>query len=210
VHPAELVAFGGIVPQRSGSGNNGSPFPFKGFREYEPILAVFDVPSFTVLGSPRSFPAMRLTPFLVLPLVACATITGGRGRAVEDEPPGSFVRSTVELRATRMIEVRPDLPRAQALKVTSDALAERYVVEVTDPKVGFLMTAWQASVMRGGVPDLRYRTRLVAKFVGDDWHALQLRSEANWARGEEWDIGYDVAQLDTVASELRNRLSRKP
>jgi hypothetical protein len=169
------------------------------------------VPSlFTVLGSPRSFPTMRLAVFLVLPLVACATITGGRGRSAEGEPPGSFVRSTVELRATRMIEVRADLPRAQALKLTSDALAERYVVEVTDPKAGFLMTAWQASMMRGGVPDLRYRTRLVAKFVGDDWHALQLRSEANWARGEEWDIGYDVAQLDTVASELRTRLSRKP
>jgi hypothetical protein len=153
---------------------------------------------------------MRLAVFLVLPLVACATITGGRGRSAGGEPPASFVRSTVELRATRMIEVRADLPRAQALKLTSDALADRYVVEVTDPKAGFLMTAWQAGMMRGGVPDLRYRTRLVAKFVGDDWHALQLRSEANWARGEEWDIGYDVAQLDTVASELRARLSRKP
>jgi hypothetical protein len=153
---------------------------------------------------------MRLAVFLVLPLVACATITGGRGRSTGGEPPGSFVRSTVELRASRMIEVRPELPRAQALKLTSDALADRYVVEVTDPKAGFLMTAWQAGMMRGGVPDLRYRTRLVAKFVGDDWHALQLRSEANWARGEEWDIGYDVAQLDTVASELRTRLSRKP
>jgi hypothetical protein len=153
---------------------------------------------------------MRLAVFLALPLVACATITGGRGRSGEGQPPGSFVHSTVELRATRMIEVRPDLPRAQALKLASDALAERYVVEVTDPRAGFLMTAWQASMMRDGVPDLRYRTRLIAKFVGDDWHALQLRSEANWARGEEWDIGYDVAQLDTVASELRNRLSRKP
>jgi hypothetical protein len=151
---------------------------------------------------------MRLAFLLALPLAACATLTGGRGG--EGEPPGSFVRSTVELRATRMIEVRDALPRAQALKLASDALAERYVLEVTDPKAGFLMTAWQASMMRDGVPDLRYRTRLVAKFVGDDWRTLQLRSEANWARGEEWDIGYDVAQLDTVASELRTRLSRKP
>ena len=158
---------------------------------------------------------MRLAFLLALPLVACATATGvrgggGGGGGGQGEPPSSFVRSTVELRATRMIEVRDALPRAQALKLTSDALAERYVVEVTDPKAGFLMTAWQASMMRDGVPDLRYRTRLVAKFVGDDWRALQLRSEANWARGEEWDIGYDVAQLDTVASELRTRLSRKP
>jgi hypothetical protein len=177
----------------------------------ELIIPAFGSPArFTVHGSPRSFPVMRLALLLVLPLVACATITGGRGPSSEGRPPGSFVHSTIELRATRMIEVRPDLPRAQALKLTSDALAEKYVVEVTDPRAGFLMTAWQASMTRDGVPDLRYRTRLIAKFVGDDWHALQLRSEANWARGEEWDIGYDVAQLDTVASELRTRLSRKP
>ena len=107
-----------------------------------------------------------------------------------------------------MIEVREGLQRAQALKIASDALQERYVVEVTDPRAGFLMTAWQAGVMRDGVPDLRYRTRLIARFVGDDWRMLQLRSEANWARGEEWDIGYDVAQLDTVASELRARFKK--
>ncbi len=139
-------------------------------------------------------------------LAACATFGGGRG---DGSPPASFVRSTVELRATRMIEVREGLTHAQALKIASDALQERYVVEVTDPRAGFLMTAWQAGVMRDGVPDLRYRTRLIAKFVGDDWRTLQLRSEANWARGEEWDIGYDVAQLDTVATELRARF-RKP
>jgi hypothetical protein len=45
-------------------------------------------------------------------------------------------------------------------------------------------------------PDLRYRTRLTARFLGDDWKKLQLRHEANWARGDEWDVGYDVAQLD--------------
>ena len=144
---------------------------------------------------------------LSLPLAACASLLGG-GR--NGSPPDSFVRSTVELRATRMIEVREGLTRPQALKTVSDALEQRYVVEVTDPRSGFLMTAWQAGTARDGVPDLRYRTRLIAKFVGDDWRRLQLRSEANWARGEEWDIGYDVAQLDTVATELRAKLGKKP
>jgi hypothetical protein len=143
-----------------------------------------------------------------LSVSACVTLRGTGG--AEGAPPNSFVRTTAELRATRMIEVRDGLARAQALKLASDALEERYVVEVTDPKAGFLMTAWQASMMRDGVPDLRYRTRLVARFVGDDWRRLQLRSEANWAHGDEWDIGYDVAQLDTVASDLRERLGRKP
>jgi hypothetical protein len=62
--------------------------------------------------------------------------------------------------------------------------------------------------VRDGVPDLRYRTRLIARFMGDNWNALQLRNEANWARGDEWDIGYDAAQLDTVSTLLRQRLGK--
>jgi hypothetical protein len=59
------------------------------------------------------------------------------------------------------------------------------------------------------VPDLRYRTRVTGKFVGDDWRKLQLRDEANWQRGSEWDVGYDIAQLDSVAAELRTKLGRR-
>ena len=108
-----------------------------------------------------------------------------------------------------MIEVREGLARPQALRLVTDALGERFVVEVTDPRAGFVMTAWQAGMVRDGVPDLRYRTRLIARFLGEDWGSLQLRDEANWARGDEWDIGYDSAQLDTVATLLRERLGRK-
>lgn len=150
----------------------------------------------------------RLSFLLLVPLTACASLFA-RGPA-PGSPPSSFVRSTAELRATRMIQVREGLARADAMKLVTDALEQRYVVEVVDPRAGFAMTAWQASVMRDGVPDLRYRTRLTAKFIGDDWRSLQLRGEANWARGDEWDIGYDAAQLDTTARDLRDRLSSKP
>ena len=150
----------------------------------------------------------RLSLLLLLPLAACAPFVR-RGRA-EGAPPPSFVKSTAELRATRMIEVREGLARPDAMKQLTDALGQRYVVEVTDPVVGYTMTAWRASMSRDGVPDLRYRTRLVARFLGDDWRRLQVRSEANWARGDEWDIGYDVAQLDTASRALRERLGPKP
>ena len=145
---------------------------------------------------------------LLLPLFSCAPF---RQRGPEAQsPPSSFVRSTAELRSTRMIQVRAGLARADAMKAVADALEVRYVVEVADPNAGFTMTAWRASAGREGVPDLRYRTRIVARFLGDDWRRLQLRSEANWARGDEWEIGYDVAQLDTASRELRERLSTKP
>lgn len=150
---------------------------------------------------------MRLSLVLLLTLTACAPLFRRGGS--EAAPPSSFVHSTAELRATRMLPVREGLARPEAMKLVSDALGRRYVVEVTDPASGFTMTAWRAS-MRGGVPDLRYRTRIIARFLGDDWRRLQLRSEANWARGEEWDIGYDVAQLDTASRELQERLSPRP
>ena len=145
---------------------------------------------------------------LLLPLFACVPF---RQRGPEAQaPPPSFVRSTAELRSTRMIQVRAGLARADAMKAVADALEVRYVVEVADANAGFTMTAWRASAGRGGVPDLRYRTRIVARFLGDDWRRLQLRSEAHWARGDEWEIGSDVAQLDTASRELRERLSTKP
>jgi hypothetical protein len=142
---------------------------------------------------------------LLFPLVSCATLH----RSAGSEPPPSFVQTTAELRATRLVEVREGLTRPDAMKLVAEALGHRYVVEVADPNAGFTMTAWRASMTRAGVPDLRYRTRLIARFLGEDWRRLQLRGEANWARGDEWDIGYDAAQLDTASRELRDRLGPK-
>jgi hypothetical protein len=124
--------------------------------------------------------------------------------------PFTFVRSTAEAQVTRMIDVRDGLTHAQAFKVVTDALGARFTVDVTDPRVGFAMTAWQATLIRDGVPDPRYRTRITARFQGDDWKRLQLRDEANWARGEEWDVGFDSAQLDSITTDLRAKIGRRP
>jgi hypothetical protein len=151
-----------------------------------------------------------MRPHLVLlaaTFLGCASVGKGPAR---DPAPATFIRSTADAQTTRVIEVRDGLTHAQAMRSVGDALALRYVVEVQDPRAGFSMTSWQASVLRDGVPDLRYRTRLTAKFLGDDWRRLQVRSEANWARGDEWEVGYDAAQLDSVANDLRARLGKKP
>lgn len=139
---------------------------------------------------------------LVLLLTACASAAGGSGA------PDSFVRGATESQVARTIDVREGLSRAQAMRMLTESLAQRYTVEVTDAKAGFVMTSWQAPT-RDGVPDLRYRTRVVARFV-DDWKHLHVRDEANWARGQDWDLGYDTAQLDSVTAELRSILGRKP
>lgn len=140
----------------------------------------------------------------VAPVSQRSTATPGSGLA-----PASFVRTTADAPATRSIDVRDGLSRQMAMRSLNEVLSQRYVVDVVDPRAGFAMTTWQASLIREGVPDPRYRTRFVARFV-DEWHSLQLRSEARFMRGEQPDVGYDSAQIDSLANELRAKLGRKP
>jgi hypothetical protein len=149
---------------------------------------------------------MRIWMSSVLLAMGCASV-----HATNSGPaaPASFVRSTAEAQVTRVVDVREGLTHAQAFKIVTDALGQRFTVDVMDAHAGFAMTAWQATLVRDGVPDPRYRTRLTARFQGDDWRRLQLRSEANWARGDEWDMGYDAPMLDSVATDLRVKLGRK-
>lgn len=140
----------------------------------------------------------------VVPVSQRSTATPGSGLA-----PASFVRTTADAPATRSIDVRDGLSRQMAMRSLNEVLSQRYVVDVVDPRAGFAMTTWQASLIREGVPDPRYRTRFVARFV-DEWHSLQLRSEARFMRGEQPDVGYDSAQIDSLANELRAKLGRKP
>ena len=160
---------------------------------------------------------MRLPSLLLASaLIACASA----GKTVSPEPapraatpgsglaPASFVRTTADAPAMRSIDVREGMSRQTAMRSLTDALSQRYVVDVVDPRAGFAMTTWQASLIREGVPDPRYRTRFVARFV-DEWHALQLRSEARFTRSEEPDVGYDSAQLDSLANDLRTKLGKK-
>jgi hypothetical protein len=162
---------------------------------------------------------MRLPPLLLAcALVACAS-SGGKTTSTESVghavtpgaglAPATFVRTTADAPAIRSIDVRDGLSHQAAMRSLTDALSQRYVVDIVDPRAGFAMTTWQASLMREGVPDPRYRTRFVARFV-DEWHALQLRSEARFTRGEEPDVGYDSAQLDSLANDLRAKLGKKP
>jgi glucose/arabinose dehydrogenase len=161
---------------------------------------------------------MRFPPLLLAcALTACVTSgsqhpssssTTSASPAPSSGAPASFVRTTAETPAIRNIDVRDGLTHPQAMRTLTDALSQRHVVDVVDPRAGFVMTTWQATVSRDGVPDLRYRTRFTARFV-DDWRSLQIRSEARWARGDEADIGYDSAQLDSLAADLRVKLGKK-
>ena len=172
----------------------------------------------------RILPLMRAIPLLLAcTLLACAKAsqtppsaggsapprasnTGGNSNSA----PSTFVRTTAEAPATRAIEVRDGLTRPTAMRMLLEALSQRYTVDVSDSRAGFAMTTWQASVVRDGVPDLRYRTRFTARYTGDDWRSLRLQSEARWTRGDDADVGYDATQLDSLAADLKLKLGRRP
>jgi hypothetical protein len=124
-------------------------------------------------------------------------------------PPATFVQTTSDVRTTRVIDLRDGLTKPAAFKAVTDLLTQSFAVDVSDPRAGFLMTPWQAGTSREGAPDLRYRTRIVIRFLGDDWKQVTVRAEANWQRLDEWDVGYDSKLLEDVSSELRVRIGKR-
>jgi hypothetical protein len=161
----------------------------------------------------------RVATALALPLVAavaagCASLRSAASapdaRTDQSGAPASFVRSTSDTRSTRLIDLRDGLTKPLAWRTALEVLGTEHTVDVRDETAGFAMTPWEATVVRDGVPDLRYRTRVTLRFLGDEWKQLQVRAEANWrARGDEWDVGFDEALLEKITSELQSRLGKR-
>ncbi len=152
-------------------------------------------------------------------LIAVLALTAGCGGvslrspiapspAIVNGPPQTFVITTADVRMTRVIDVRDGMTKAQAFRAASDYLTQKYSIDVSDSRAGFLMTPWQNNLVRGGAPDLRYRTRVIIR-VSDDGKQASIRNEANWQKTDEWDVGYDSQMLEDAVVELRTRIGKK-
>jgi hypothetical protein len=130
-------------------------------------------------------------------------------RPLTSNPPSSFQETTSDARIGRVIDVREGLGKAAAFKAATEVLADVSSVDVSDQHAGFLMSPWQASVVRNGLPDVRYRTRVVIRFLGENWSQASVRAEANWQNGDSWDVGVDNKLLARVSDELRERIGKR-
>lgn len=161
-------------------------------------------------------PAHRLARRLaaiavVFGISACSQIRLQSPIAAAPGPPPTFVPTTSDVRSTRLIDLRDGVSKTAAFKAATDLLKQRLSVDVSDQNAGFLMTPWQSGLIRNGVPDLRYRTRIIIRFLGDDWKQASVRAEANWQKSDdEWEIGYDTKTLDDVSNDLRSRIGKTP
>lgn len=155
-----------------------------------------------------------MRPTLILPALALAALSGcsGATRAVTGGgaggAPGSFVRLATEAQTAQTIAIRQGLSRAAAWRALTEYLSEHHTVAVRDQNAGFAMTAWEASLTRDGVPDLRYRTRLVATYLGD-WQQLHVRAEASWKEGDEWQVGVDRELLARTVAALQTQIGAR-
>lgn len=138
----------------------------------------------------------------------CSRGIRGAGTGPAPGAPASFLRLGTEAQTAQTIAVRNGLSRAAAWKAVTDALSERHTIAVRDQNAGFAMTAWEASLIRDGVPDLRYRTRLIVTYLGD-WSQLQVRSEASWKDGDAWQVGVDRELLARTVADLQGRVGTR-
>jgi uncharacterized lipoprotein len=156
-----------------------------------------------------SVTVMRLSPLLAslaFALVAgCSSVPRTMGGGGVGGVPASFLRLANEAQTSSTIAVRDGQTRATAWRALTDYLGQNHTIAVRDQAAGFAMTAWEASLMRDGVPDLRYRTRLVVTYLGD-WRQLHVRAEANWKEGDEWQVGVDRELLAAATAELQKRV----
>jgi hypothetical protein len=143
------------------------------------------------------------------PVQQVVTTSPPAGTPATSPSPTTFVHSTSDIRATRVVDVRDGLTKVNAFRAATDLLTQRFSIDVSDQRAGFLMSPWQAGSTPSGAPDLRYRTRVVIRFLGEDWKQVSIRAEANWQKGEEWEIGYDGKMLDEVAAELRTKIGKR-
>jgi hypothetical protein len=166
----------------------------------------------------RTASRLLLAPVLSFAIAACSgpRATPAQGATVPipaslpaNSPPPTFNKTTSDARITRLIDVRDGMSKTVLFRAVSDFLSAKYSIDVSDARAGYLMTPWQASFNRGGAPDLHYRTRVIVRFIGDDWKQVSVRAEANWQRDDEWDIGYDAQLLEDVVVELRTRIGKR-
>jgi hypothetical protein len=130
-------------------------------------------------------------------------------RPLTSNPPSSFQETTSDARIGRVIDVRDGLGKPAVFKAASEVLDDVSSVDVSDQHARFLMSPWQATVVRNGLPDVRYRTRIVIRFLGENWNQVSVRAEANWQNGDAWDVGVDNKLLSRVSDELRERIGKR-
>jgi len=128
-------------------------------------------------------------------------------------PPATFVKTFDEPGMWKSIETKDGVEKAVLWRTIVDALTQQFDLEILDKDSGYIRTSWKYTYIQQGLVSQNYRSRIVLKFVGDDWKVVQVKCESNWLesssfRGSGWVLGYDSKLLEDVYGDLQGRVGR--
>jgi hypothetical protein len=125
--------------------------------------------------------------------------------------PSTFVRTHDEPGIWKSIEIKDGLAKDDVWRTVVDALSQKYDLEVIEKESGYLRTSWKYTYVQPGQNSVsdRYRSRIVAKFMGDKWDVVQVKCESEWLEPNSgWIMGYDSRLLEDVFGDLQGRVGR--
>lgn len=122
---------------------------------------------------------------------------------LEEIPPVTFVQ-TLE-HSWISIEVREDISYDRAWASVVDLIVRKFEAEILSKEDGYLRTTW----LYTWTGELRedYRVRVTVKFTPDR-SKVDIKSEANYLRRENWIIGSDTALLQTLKGDIMGIVGR--
>lgn len=122
---------------------------------------------------------------------------------LEEIPPVTFIQ-ILEL-SWVSIEIREDVGYDRAWASVVDLIVRKFEAEILSKEDGYLRTTWVYT----WTGELRedYRVRVTVKF-SPDRSKVDIKSEANYLRGENWIIGSDTALLQTLKADIMGIVGR--
>lgn len=129
-------------------------------------------------------------------LTGCAIQQGGA-------MPKSFSRANAP--GWTSIELRDELEYTKAWNIVVNILVRDFEIKVLAKDEGYIQTGWLHSW--SGIYQANYRVRVIVKF-SDDRQKLELKPEAQYLIGVNWQIGVDSRLVSTLKSDLMGTLSR--
>jgi len=147
----------------------------------------------------------KLSIILFILLIFCSCVS---------YPPTTFVKTYDEPGMWKSIEIKDGIDKPNLWRTIVDALTQQFDLEVLDKDSGYLRTSWKYTYIQQGLVNQNYRSRIVLKFVGDDWKVVQVKCESNWLQSggfgaaAGWILGYDSKLLEDVYGDLQGRVGR--
>lgn len=137
--------------------------------------------------------SLILVVFIIIVFAGCATM------------PESFVQGVEPTWAS--IEIKEEINAEKAWQEVVDVLAKKFELEMISREGGYVRTSWIYTWWKVGELTSNYRVRAIVKFSAD-WKKVDIKTEANYLRGDVWVVGFDTRLLQTVKTDIMGVVGR--